>query len=86
MLQRAFIIGAIVIGIAVVPAANAAPSTTSPSPALLKAVRRGDVERAQSLVTEHLRAPGELLHRVLGENAEVFGSTGAAETGREQGR
>jgi DNA-binding GntR family transcriptional regulator len=44
--------------------------------ALLKAVRRGDVERAQSLVTEHLRGTGELLHRVLGVNADFAGSAG----------
>lgn len=36
--------------------------------ALLKAVRRGDIERAQSLVTNHLLGTGKLLHRVLGES------------------
>jgi DNA-binding GntR family transcriptional regulator len=38
--------------------------------ALLKAVRRGDVATAQSLVTKHLRDTGELLHRVLRQHAE----------------
>ncbi|WP_369830349.1 excalibur calcium-binding domain-containing protein [Mycobacterium sp. E2327] len=33
MLQRAFIVTAIVVGIAVPPVADAAPSTTTPSPA-----------------------------------------------------
>lgn len=39
--------------------------------ALLKAVRRGDVATAQSLVTKHLLDTGELLHRVLCQHAEV---------------
>jgi DNA-binding GntR family transcriptional regulator len=39
--------------------------------ALLKAVRRGDVATAQSLVTKHLLDTGELLHRVLWQHAEV---------------
>jgi DNA-binding GntR family transcriptional regulator len=39
--------------------------------ALLKAVRRGDVATAQSLVTKHLLDTGELLHRVLWQHAGV---------------
>ncbi len=39
--------------------------------ALLKAVRQRDVARAQSLVTKHLLDTGELLHRVLCQNAEA---------------
>jgi DNA-binding GntR family transcriptional regulator len=39
--------------------------------ALLKAVRRGDVATAQSLVTKHLLDTGELLHDVLGQHADV---------------
>jgi DNA-binding GntR family transcriptional regulator len=39
--------------------------------ALLKAVRRGDVATAQSLVTKHLLDTGALLHGVLGQHAEV---------------
>jgi DNA-binding GntR family transcriptional regulator len=39
--------------------------------ALLKAVRRGDVATAQSLITKHLLDTGELLHRVLWQHAEV---------------
>lgn len=39
--------------------------------ALLKAVRRGDVATAQSLVTKHLLDTGELLHGVLCRHAEV---------------
>jgi DNA-binding GntR family transcriptional regulator len=39
--------------------------------ALHKAVRRGDVAKAQSLVTKHLLDTGELLHRFLYQNAEA---------------
>jgi DNA-binding GntR family transcriptional regulator len=39
--------------------------------ALLNAVRRRDVARAQSLVSKHLLETGELLHRVLTEDANV---------------
>jgi DNA-binding GntR family transcriptional regulator len=38
--------------------------------ALLRAVRRRDIAKAQSLVTRHLLDTGELLHRFLGQNAE----------------
>jgi DNA-binding GntR family transcriptional regulator len=41
--------------------------------ALLKAVRRGDVAKAQSLVTKHLLDTGELLHRFLYQSAEANG-------------
>lgn len=36
---------------------------------LLKAVRQGDVDTAQSLVTQHLLDTGELLYRFLSESA-----------------
>jgi DNA-binding GntR family transcriptional regulator len=39
--------------------------------ALLKAVRRGDVAEAQSLVTKHLLGTGELLHRFLAEDVQA---------------
>ncbi len=39
--------------------------------ALLNAVRRRDVPRAQSLVSKHLIDTGELLYRVLSEDANA---------------
>ena len=42
--------------------------------ALLKAVRRGDVAAAQSLVAKHLLDTGELLHRLLSQDAATAGS------------
>jgi DNA-binding GntR family transcriptional regulator len=45
--------------------------------ALLRAVRRGDVATAQSLVTKHLLGTGELLHRVLCQHADAVGSASA---------
>jgi DNA-binding GntR family transcriptional regulator len=41
--------------------------------ALLKAVRRGDVARAQLLVTKHLLDTGELLHRFLQQSTATDG-------------
>jgi DNA-binding GntR family transcriptional regulator len=38
--------------------------------ALLRAVRRRDIAKAQSLVTRHLLDTGELLHRFLQQNTE----------------
>jgi DNA-binding GntR family transcriptional regulator len=38
--------------------------------ALLRAVRRRDIAKAQSLVTKHLLDTGELLHRFLQQNTE----------------
>jgi DNA-binding GntR family transcriptional regulator len=43
--------------------------------ALFKAVRRRDTAAAQSLVTGHLLGTGELLHRLLREDAEAVGGS-----------
>ncbi len=45
--------------------------------ALLKVVRRGDMESAQSLVSKHLVGTGELLYRVLREDPQAIGAAAA---------
>ena len=50
--------------------------------ALLKAVRRGDVATAQSLVTKHLVDTGELLHRFLSQDAEADSSASSTSSPR----
>ncbi|MEE6176764.1 GntR family transcriptional regulator [Mycobacterium sp. 050134] len=52
--------------------------------ALLKAVRRGDVAAAQSLVTKHLVGTGELLHRVLRDEPQAVGTSVAAPAKKQQ--
>jgi DNA-binding GntR family transcriptional regulator len=52
--------------------------------ALLKAVRRGDVAAAQSLVTRHLVDTGELLYRYLSRGTDAATPVPAASRSRRR--